>query len=82
MLLREACGILEGLDVTVEVSEPLQCWWEKEKRKKEVKNVSRILSSTGVSPRLLDKLGTGNSGLVSGSGTPIHSEQETKPTNE
>jgi len=33
-LLREACTILEGLDVTVDVSEPLAFWWEKEKRKK------------------------------------------------
>ena len=36
-LLREACDILEKMEVEVEVSEPLQFWWEKEKRKREAK---------------------------------------------
>lgn len=36
-LLREACDILEKLETDFIVSEPLQCWWEKEKRKREAK---------------------------------------------
>ena len=42
-LLKEACDILEKLEVTVEVSDPLKCWWEKEKRKKDV---GTLLSNT------------------------------------
>ena len=34
-LLREACDILEKMEVEIEVSEPLQFWWEKEKRRRE-----------------------------------------------
>lgn len=45
-LLKEACDILEKLEVTVEVSDPLKCWWEKEKRKREAHECA-LVSSTG-----------------------------------
>ena len=46
-LLREACTLLEGLDVTVDVSEKLAWWWEREKGKV----ASQILSSDGTPVR-------------------------------
>src|SRR6266704_5443133 len=78
-LLNEACTILETLEITVEVSEPLQCWWEREKRKKETKNVSKVLSHSGNNVRDLSGLVSRDAGLVSASGTPIIHEQETEP---
>ena len=79
-LLNEACSILEDLTITIEVSEPLQCWWEREKRKKEAKNVGKAIRHPGGAVRDLSGLVTRDTGLVSASGTPILSEQETEPT--
>lgn len=47
-LLLEACGILETLDVSVDVSEELAAWWEREKRRQAAKGDKReIYSGTG-----------------------------------
>lgn len=44
-MLREACGILERMETTVDVSESLAFWWEMEKRKRGV--VTDLVSSDG-----------------------------------
>lgn len=72
---------MEALAVSVEVSEALQCWWEQEKRKKERQDVTKLVSSSGIPLRTLDRVGSGDSGSVSGGDSPLDSQQTSESTN-